>query len=453
MSKAEVILCADGHYRRVIYGIGSYLADYPEQVLLTCIVQGWCPRCLASRLNLDGDERIPCHHDHTKLLMEHFTSTLLWKEYEIVDDILPFTASFPQADIHELIPPDILHQLIKGTFKDHLVYLPAIADYLPAQMVQAITAFLDFCYIAHQASLDEGDLDAMMDALQRFHAERVIFEETGVRPLGISIPHIHALQHYVDLVHLFGAPNGLSTSITESKPITAVKKPYRHTNGNQPLSQILVINQHLDNLIHYRNAHHAEGLLDAPLVANNIQAEPLFAVEYDDEEVNFQDDENLDEAEDVVEVTEALVELAKTPSPRHLRTFSGMGEEIGHPELSDLVAHFVYQNRNPNAENPDECPPILTRGYSYSSAVAVFYAPSDLSGVHGMYRFQGLYVAQVILLFSFSHRNIFYPCALVRWFNVIGDQSCSKTGMWMVEPEFDENGDRVVSVIHLDSIM
>lgn len=33
----------------------------------------------------------------------------------------PFTASFPRADIHELMAPDLLHQIIKGTFKDHLV--------------------------------------------------------------------------------------------------------------------------------------------------------------------------------------------------------------------------------------------------------------------------------------------------------------------------------------------
>jgi len=33
----------------------------------------------------------------------------------------PFTYGFPCADIHELIAPDILHQVIKGTFKDHLV--------------------------------------------------------------------------------------------------------------------------------------------------------------------------------------------------------------------------------------------------------------------------------------------------------------------------------------------
>ncbi len=33
----------------------------------------------------------------------------------------PFTNYFPHVDIHEFIAPDLLHQVIKGTFKDHLV--------------------------------------------------------------------------------------------------------------------------------------------------------------------------------------------------------------------------------------------------------------------------------------------------------------------------------------------
>jgi hypothetical protein len=44
MTEPDIVRCADGHFRRVIYGIGPYIADYPEQALLACIVQGWCPR-------------------------------------------------------------------------------------------------------------------------------------------------------------------------------------------------------------------------------------------------------------------------------------------------------------------------------------------------------------------------------------------------------------------------
>ena len=33
----------------------------------------------------------------------------------------PFTDKFPHASIYLLLAPNILHQLIKGTFKDHLV--------------------------------------------------------------------------------------------------------------------------------------------------------------------------------------------------------------------------------------------------------------------------------------------------------------------------------------------
>lgn len=43
MSKPEVWQCLDGHFRRAAYALAAYIADYPEQILLSCLVQGWCP--------------------------------------------------------------------------------------------------------------------------------------------------------------------------------------------------------------------------------------------------------------------------------------------------------------------------------------------------------------------------------------------------------------------------
>ena len=44
MTTPEMVCCPDSHYRRAIYGLGPYITDYPEQALLACIVQGWCPK-------------------------------------------------------------------------------------------------------------------------------------------------------------------------------------------------------------------------------------------------------------------------------------------------------------------------------------------------------------------------------------------------------------------------
>ena len=42
MTRPEVLWCLNSHFRHVIYGIGPYIADYPKQVLLMCVVQKWC---------------------------------------------------------------------------------------------------------------------------------------------------------------------------------------------------------------------------------------------------------------------------------------------------------------------------------------------------------------------------------------------------------------------------
>ena len=42
MEKWKVVKCPDGMYRRAIFSIGPYIADYPEQVYLTGVVSRWC---------------------------------------------------------------------------------------------------------------------------------------------------------------------------------------------------------------------------------------------------------------------------------------------------------------------------------------------------------------------------------------------------------------------------
>ena len=44
--KPEIVHCPDGHYQLTIYSIRPYIADYPEQALLSFIVQGWCPKSI-----------------------------------------------------------------------------------------------------------------------------------------------------------------------------------------------------------------------------------------------------------------------------------------------------------------------------------------------------------------------------------------------------------------------
>ncbi|KAJ7687975.1 hypothetical protein B0H16DRAFT_1354306, partial [Mycena metata] len=67
--------------------------------------------------------------------------------------------------------------------------------------------------------------------------------------------------------------------------------------------------------------------------------------------------------------------------------------------------------------------------------------------------FCGLLTARVLLFFSFKHDHIEYPCALVTWLAAIGDPPCPDVGMWMVEPDVDNRGKRVMDIIHVDSIL
>ncbi len=144
------------------------------------------------------------------------------------------------------------------------MYLGAIVGYVPPQMVQCMSAFLEFCYLVRRDTITTRTLLQIEDSLQCFHRDRVIFETTGVRTTGFSLPRQHSLEHYPLLIQNYGAPNGLCSSITESKHIKAVKEPYRRSNRYEALGQILLINQRLDKLAAAKQDFTARGMLAGP---------------------------------------------------------------------------------------------------------------------------------------------------------------------------------------------
>jgi len=114
-------------------------------------------------------------------------------------------------------------------------------------MVRTLRAFLEFCYIAHRDVIDTKSLAELEEALDRFHQYRTIFMECGVRK-NFNLPRQHFLRHYFALIRAYGAPNGLCSSITESKHIKAVKKPWQRSSRYKALGQMLLTNQRLDKL-------------------------------------------------------------------------------------------------------------------------------------------------------------------------------------------------------------
>ena len=151
-----------------------------------------------------------------------------------------------------------------------------------------------------------------------------------------------------------------------------------------------------------------------------------------------------------------------------------------------LISHFLLEQQQladgpcNNLDDPNY-PQYGGKIQVFNSASALFYAPSNVSGIHGMRRefihstplwrneaprydcvfinvnpdtepMKGLEVARVLSFFSFHFKGSYYPCAVVHWFDRVGNQPDEHTGMWLVRPQFNQQHQRGISVIHIDSI-
>ncbi|KAG1801992.1 uncharacterized protein BJ212DRAFT_1450008 [Suillus subaureus] len=401
MTKYEVVHCGDGHFQCIIYSLGPYIVDYEEQLVLSCIVKHWCPKCIAVRTNLNGSGMYHCH-GHTDFLIDELHGDVLWDEFSIIGDLIPFTNNFPQADIHELLSFDLLHQLIKGAFKDHLVdwvakylkaahrtrraeeimsdidcrvaavpsfagrnfkqwtgddlkvlmkvFLPAIKGHIPGDMVHAFCALLEFCYLAWHDVVTKDTLNQIQDTLHRFH-------------------------HYCKIFDL-----------------VAVKEPWHWSSRHNALGQMLVTNQHLDKLAASHVDFDALGMLTGTILSS------------------------------------ALATLEQ----KRAQTVAALACGVAVPDLQD-------DPRDPADVQTGSLPRHEGKLQVFNSAAATFFAPSDLSGTGGINEhpcnncvfintdsdtqgMRGLEVARIICFFSFNHNWEVYPCTLIQCFHEDGSQ-------------------------------
>ncbi|KAH9987753.1 hypothetical protein BJV74DRAFT_491980, partial [Russula compacta] len=366
------------------------------------------------------------------------------------------------------------------------VYLAAIAGHLPSEMVKCVSAFLDFCYIARRDTITSDALDQLEDALARFHFHREAFVGTaGVDGDQVSLPRQHSLKHYLRSIQLFGSPNGLCSSITESKHIKAVKEPWRRSSRYKALVQMLRTICRLDKLTAACRAHTKLGMMDgttasyAAMILRGEQPQPRAAAAIDEDE----DDDN---GPAPGPMSLSSVKLARTAARGYPRTLEALAKHINQPGFPEALRRFLYDYIYPDSNvssadiDIEQCPNVTSHIHVYHSAVAYFFAPSDLCGTGGMHQERirsnpnwhgeyarydtvfiatgseadpmlGMTIGRVLLFFSFTLGDEPIPCALVHWL-IPGNIPDDDTGMWVVQPEFEGNGRRSLSVVHLDSI-
>ncbi|OBZ79674.1 hypothetical protein A0H81_01416 [Grifola frondosa] len=164
------------------------------------------------------------------------------------------------------------------------------------------------------------------------------------------------------MIWSFAAPNGLCTSITESKHIDAVKDPWRRSNRFEEVGQMLLTNQRLDKLAASRTDFADRGMLNGTcLFATYLALHP---------------DEDLDPELDHIRVVDSgavvtkrksrrhddgavpgptvlsYVVMAATAQTQHCRTADTLGDEIHQPRLLELIRRFLYDQLNPDSALP-----------------------------------------------------------------------------------------------------
>lgn len=286
----------DGAVRCVHPVLASYVADYPEQCLVTCAKNGTCPKCRCRQdvLGEKGPDAMRTPVWTLGVMSDAKDSTTTPSAYfekcmaENVSGHVPhpFWEHLPHTNIHLSTTPDVLHQLYQGVlrhliewcqtlmteeefdrrlrclppglglrhFKNGISALSQISgterknmgkillaclvgSAIPDRGITACRAILDFIYLAQYSTHDDDTLGYMDTALQTWHASKSYFIHVGLRE-HFNFPKMHSLRHYVQSIRLFGATNNFNTEMFERLHIDFAKHGWRASNKRDEYPQM-----------------------------------------------------------------------------------------------------------------------------------------------------------------------------------------------------------------------
>jgi hypothetical protein len=121
--KGVEMVCSDGYIQKVYPILAAYVADHPEQHLVCCTTDKRCPKGLTKYTELGSP--LPCNlrtpkatlYAIDKAAQGHLTADFTNQGLRCIN---PFWRTLPHCIIFECIMPDLLHQLHKGVFGEHV---------------------------------------------------------------------------------------------------------------------------------------------------------------------------------------------------------------------------------------------------------------------------------------------------------------------------------------------
>ncbi|KAF8840735.1 hypothetical protein BDN67DRAFT_902984 [Paxillus ammoniavirescens] len=293
--------------------VACYIGDYPEQILISGAKTGECPGCDIPRGSLGSPDE-PCAFRHLKNILDalalvdedplQFTKACATAGVKPL--FHPFWEDLPYCNIYRALTPDVLHQLYQGLVKHLIAWIKSaystaeidarckrlppnhnirlfmkgisglscvsgtehdqICRFLlgmvvdmclpggvsPARLIRAVHGLLDFLYLTQYPCLSEETLELIDDALTRFHNNKAIFVDLGIRS-SFELPKLHSLRHYVYMVRRFGTTDNYTTAYTERLHIDLTKDAYRATNHKDEYFQMTIWLERKEKILYHNN--------------------------------------------------------------------------------------------------------------------------------------------------------------------------------------------------------